>query len=71
MTEHKIIEYNLDFYIIDKDVYEPDEIFYERKNYILNNLKKDTFNNLVKNSRLLSNKKNYNCQYSDKIMQNL
>ena len=37
---NKIIEYNLDFYIIDQDLYEPDQLFYERVWYILSNYNK-------------------------------
>ena len=68
MSSKKIIEYNQDFYLLDQDVYEPDEVFYSRAWYILNKLhskdNKDDFNTLVKMSRILANIQNYKCEFS-------
>jgi hypothetical protein len=65
--EKRIVEHNLNFYIIEQDLYEPDEIFQERANYITSNLWTDTFNNLVKKSRLLANIKNFGCEYNNAL----
>jgi hypothetical protein len=69
--EKRIVEHNLNFYIIYQDMYEPDEIFHERTNYITSNLDSDTdtytFDNLVKKSRLLANIKNFGCTYNKSI----
>jgi hypothetical protein len=61
----KIIEYNLDFYLFDQDPFEPDEIFHSRVWYILGNLDtKDTVNELIKKSRILSNIEQHECEYN-------
>ena len=60
----KIIEHNFIFYVIDQDPFEPEELFQERSQYILSNLDKDKFENLIKKSRMMSNVKNYNCNYN-------
>jgi hypothetical protein len=65
--EKRIVEHNLNFYIIEQDLYEPNEIFHERTKYILNNINKDTYDNLIKKSRLLSNIKIFGCEYSQQI----
>jgi hypothetical protein len=59
----RIIEHNLDFYILDQDQFEPNEIFQQRINFILQNLESDTYKNLVKKSRLWACKKYFNCEY--------
>lgn len=65
MTNKKVIEYNLDFYIVDQDLYEPDEVFYTRVWYILSNLNSTSdFDILVKKSRITVNKQFYECEYS-------
>lgn len=66
--QEKIIEHNLDFYTLKQDLYESDEIFQFRINYIIKNLNNDTFNNLVKKSRLLANIEFWGCKYSDHIL---
>jgi hypothetical protein len=65
--EKKIIEHNLNFYILKQDLYESDEIFQFRTNYIIKNLNKDTFDNLVKKSRLLANIEFWGCVYNSSI----
>jgi hypothetical protein len=67
--ESKIIEHDFDFIIINRDKFEPNEIFQFRANYIAKNLKNERFDNLIKKSRLLSNIKFYNCRYNDHIME--
>lgn len=64
----KIIEHNLDFYRIEQDLFEPDELFYERANYITKNLDNDKLDNLIKLSRIISNTKNFNCEYNSNII---
>jgi hypothetical protein len=65
--EKRIFEHNLNFYVIEQDIYEPDEIFQERVNYVMSNLKSDTYDNLIKKSRLLANIKNFSCSYNNAI----
>lgn len=65
--EKRLVEHNLNFYIIEQDIYEPDEIFQERVNYVTSNLESDTFDNLIKKSRLLANIKNFGCTYNKTI----
>lgn len=67
----KIIEHNLNFYILEKDLFEPDEMFQYRINYILSNLNKDTFYNLITKSRLSSNIKYWKCEYSSSITEKI
>jgi hypothetical protein len=62
----KIIEHNLNFYILEQDLFEPDEIFQYRIKYILENLEKDGFENLIKKSRLTANEKFWGCVYKDR-----
>ena len=62
----KIIEYNLDFYIINQDLYEPDQLFYERVWLILSNYKSKNpadFDKLVKNSIIKNNQIYFECEY--------
>ena len=66
-TEKKIFEHKLNFYVLEQDPYEPDDIFQYRVNYIMSNLEKDSYNNLVKKSRLLSNINNYGCEYNSTV----
>ncbi len=66
-TEKKIFEHKFKFYIIEQDPYEPDDIFQYRVNFIISNLEKDNYNNLVKKSRLLSNINNYGCEYNSVV----
>lgn len=67
MMEKRIIEHNLNFYVIYQEMFEPDEIFFERINYITSNLKNDTLDNLIKKSKLLANIKNFGCTYNKSI----
>lgn len=62
--DSKIIDYNNNFYLIESDLFESSEIFYDRITYILNNLDKDTFENIVKKSRIYVNIKNFGCYYN-------
>jgi len=70
MSKNRIIEHNLNFYVIEQDIFEPDEIFYERMKYIISNLDKDKFDVLIKKSKIISNMKVYNCGYSS-VVENL
>lgn len=64
MKNKKIIEYNLDFYIIEQNLFEPDEIFYERSWYILLNLNNILdYETLNKKSRIITNMKYLECCY--------
>jgi hypothetical protein len=65
--DNKLIEHNLNFYIVQQDLFEPDDVFQERVQYILLNLDNDNYDNLIKKSKIISNIKNYNCEYSEKI----
>ena len=65
MTNKKVIEYNLDFYIVERDLYEPDCVFYTRVWYILSNLNATSdFDILVKKSRIMVNQQFYECEYA-------
>ena len=64
MATKRIIEYGLDYYELDQDIFEPDELFYSRVWYILNNLDKNDFETLVKKSRMEINKQYYECEYA-------
>jgi hypothetical protein len=61
----KIFQYKFKFYVLKQTLYEPDEIFFERINYMINNinLKNITFEQLERKSLLISNLKNYGCEY--------
>jgi hypothetical protein len=59
----KIIQYKTNFYIIEQQIFEPNEIFFERINFIIKNLELDEFTNLKKKSLLSANLKNYGCEY--------
>ena len=48
MKNKKVIEFGLDFYELEQDIFEPDELFYFRAWYILSNLKNEDFEILVK-----------------------
>jgi len=61
--EKRIFHHNKNIYIIEKNIFEPEEIFFERINYIRNNIEKDSYENLIKESNLIINKKNYGCEY--------
>jgi hypothetical protein len=63
----KIIEHDLNFYKIEQDLFESDELFYGRINYIKKNLKENNLDELIKISRLISNSKNYGCEYNSNI----
>lgn len=67
----KIIEHNLNFYIIEKDLFETNEIFQFRINYITSNLGKKSFYDLVKSSRLLANTNFWGCEYNSHIKDNI
>ena len=68
MSNKKIIEYNLDFYTFEQDLFEPDELFYTRIWYVLSNLKlpdnKLDFETLIKKSRIKNNEQYYECEYT-------
>jgi hypothetical protein len=70
MSNKKIIEYGLDFFTFDQDLFEPNELFYTRVWFILNNLHSDDntddFETLVKKSRLMINERYYECEYGFK-----
>ena len=59
----EIFEYQGSFYIIEKDLYEVREIYMTRVWYILNNINKMTFDELIKMSRIYVNKKFLKCDY--------
>lgn len=63
MKNKKIIEFGLDFYELEQDIFEPDELFYFRAWYILSNIKNESFEILVKKSRIIVNEKYYECIY--------
>ena len=67
MLRKRTIEHNLNFYVVEQDLFEPNEIFNDRMKYILSNLEKDKFDILIKKSKIISNKKLYNCSYSSTI----
>lgn len=66
----KMIRHNLDFYILNQDLFETEDNFQFRTNYIIQNLQKDTFDNLIKKSRLYANMHFLECSY-DKIKNDL
>ncbi len=59
----KIINHKTKFYIVEQQIFEPNEIFFERINFIFKNLEFDNFENLKKKSLLSANLKNYGCEY--------
>ena len=60
----EIFEHNGNFIQISQDKYEPREIFIERVNYILNELKDNILDDdLIVRSRKWSNQKNLGCSY--------
>lgn len=61
--KQEIFEYNGIFYTIIQGKYEVREVFIERVWYILNNLNKNTFEELEKKSKILSNIKILNCKF--------
>ena len=61
----RIIEHKLNYYIIEQDLFEPDELFYERVNYILKNIDDNDINILIKKSRIISNMQHYDCEYNN------
>lgn len=63
-SKEKIFQHNFKLYVLKQMLYEPDELFFERINYIIKNLEKDTFEKLEKKSLLISNSKNYGCEYN-------
>ena len=67
MLRKQTIEHNLNFYVVEQDLYEPEEIFYERMKYITSNLEKDELDILVKKSKIISNKKIYNFSYNSTV----
>jgi hypothetical protein len=67
----KIIQHNLNFYLLDQDLFESDEIFQFRINYIKQNLEKDTFDNLIKKSRLKANINFLGCKYNSQVTEKI
>jgi hypothetical protein len=59
----KIVEYKLKFYEFDRDLFEPEEIFYERVWFIFKRLETDSIENLIKKSRIYINMKYHECTY--------
>jgi hypothetical protein len=60
----ELFEYNGSFYTIEKDMYEPREIYMQRVWFILNKINdKIPLNELEKMSRIYVNKKILNCEY--------
>ena len=59
----EVFEYNGKFYEIEKSINESREMFVERVWFILNKIHDDTFDELVKKSRIWSNEKNLKCEY--------
>lgn len=73
MNNIKIIKNNLDFFFVKQDLFEPDEIFEKRTNYLkkcMNN-NTETFDIIVKKSRIISNIQNMKCEYNRITMQKL
>lgn len=60
----KIINHKTKLYVIKQEIFEPNELFFERINFILENINNDVFENLIKKSLLDINNKYYNCEYS-------
>lgn len=69
----KIINHKKNLYVIKQQIFEPNELFFERVNFILknidnidniDNINNDLFENLIKKSLLVTNNKNYGCEYS-------
>lgn len=71
MNKKKIIEYNLNFYILEKDIFETDEMFQYRIDYIISNLKKDSFDNLIKMSRLTTNTHFWGSEYNSSVKEKI
>ncbi len=65
MKEKQLVIYNSRIIFIDRYIYESDEMFYFRINYIYNKLKKDTnIEELIGLSMIELNKKFLNCEFS-------
>ena len=57
------VEFELNFYNIDQDIFESDYIFYERVWFILSNIGSSNLENLEQQSKIMINKKYLNCTY--------
>jgi len=61
----------LAFYKVTQDIFEPDDVFYDRVWYICNGMATDTdanFETLVKKSRMRAAIKQYGCEYKSDVM---
>lgn len=64
MKEKQLVIYNNKLIYIDRYVYESDEMFYFRINYIYNKLSQNnTIDDLIGESMIEMNKKFLNCSY--------
>ncbi|ATZ80498.1 hypothetical protein BMW23_0446 [Bodo saltans virus] len=63
MPQKQIIKIQNKFYIFEKDLFEPNELFYKRIWFILNNLNNDDFDTLIKKSRINNNIEYLECTY--------
>lgn len=71
MPQNEIFEINGLFYVIDRDKYEPREIYLERVWFIIRMLNSDTsktFDEICVLSRIYTNIKNKKCIYNESIM---
>ena len=64
----EIIKHNSKLYIFEQDVYEPDNLFYERIWFVINGISESTtkkeFDILVKKSRIMNNIKYLEASYT-------
>jgi hypothetical protein len=62
--KQEVFENKYGFFIINKDEYEPRELYMERVLYILNKIQnKDDLIKLEKESKMMINKKYFGCDY--------
>jgi hypothetical protein len=64
MKSKEFVIYNSVLFLIDRYIYESDEMFYFRINYIHNNLKNKNIDELIGLSMIEMNKKFLQCEYS-------
>jgi hypothetical protein len=63
MNEKFLIQYGNIILYIDRYIYESDEMFYYRINYIYNNINKNNIDDLIGLSKLECQKKFNHCNY--------
>jgi hypothetical protein len=64
MKDKQIIKLENKFYIFEKDLFEPNELFYRRIWFVILNLNNgDDFNTLIKKSRIRNNIDYLKCSY--------